>query len=120
MPPSLNLQALDEACRTFARRALAEATLVDVAAVDKLAKRCVDVAVELATVALEARRDPNLVTRAVRYLCTCDTLPPAAGTALKFYEMLGVLIELACPTPEIAKANAAFFDDIQLGFHNAT
>src|SRR3954464_5568569 len=120
MPPSLDKRALNEACRAFARRALGEARLVDVSKLEALTKQCAEVAADAVAIADERGRDPNLVTRAVHYLCTCESLPPDAGTPLSFYEMLSILVELACPTKEVAGGNAAFGADIELGFRNAT
>ena len=120
MAPPLNERALNEACRAFAHRALAQGTLVDVSRIEALAQQCVEVAAEGVNAAVEAGRDPNLVVRAVQFLCTCDSLPPNAGTPLKFYEMLSALMELACPTKAVASSNAAFFADIDFGFRNAT
>jgi hypothetical protein len=45
----------------------------------------------------EQNRDPNLLVRAVRYLAHTHALPPMGKDTEWFSDMLGVLIELACP-----------------------
>src|SRR3954471_19662991 len=112
MPPRLDQAALREACRKLAHRVLAEGTLAEVSAIDSMAREFLAIATEQVAPVSEAGRDPNVVARAVQYLGTCDTLPPMAGTALQFYEMLSALLELASPSKEVATANAAFFRDI--------
>ena len=115
MPPRLDQAALHEACRKLAHRVLGEGKLVDVSAIEGVAQEYVEIATEEAASVSDAGRDPNLITRAVLYLSTCNTLPPTGGAALRFYEMLAALVELACPTEDVARTNAAFFRDINKG-----
>jgi len=64
-------------------------------------------------------RDPNIITRAVRYLALKHAIPPMGEDPAWFRNMVEVLVELACPNQGVTAEHEAFFQDIEQGIAEA-
>lgn len=64
-------------------------------------------------------RDPNLITRAVRYIAHTHAIPPM-GTHIEWFEdMLRCLIELAVPNTGQTPTSIAFLHDVKEGIEES-
>ena len=116
MLPSFDNAALLEACRAIATDILrTHLERPDVSRVDVLTARLAERAGEHVDYVVARRRDPNLVTRAVRYLGAHHAIPPLGEDVGWFVDMLEVLIELACPNTPGSRRELAFYDDLEEG-----
>ena len=111
----LDTDALQRACYEVAKETKWDARPVDTDDIRRLADELYRIASERAEFVAEAERDPNLVTRAVRYLAHAHAIPPMRDDTSWFREMLEALVELACPNTGMTPEIAAFFYDIETG-----
>src|SRR5437763_15709436 len=93
----LDRTALRNACRDVARTTMWDTQPVDVTAIETLADRFLTIALDHQDFVFGQGRDPNLITRAVRYLAHSLAIPPMKDDTQWFEDMLAALIELACP-----------------------
>ena len=111
----LDTGALQRACYEVAKETKWETRPVDTNDIKQLADELYRIASERAKFVAEAERDPNLVTRAVRYLAHVHAIPPMKDDTSWFREMLDALVELACPNTGTTRGIARFFYDIETG-----
>lgn len=111
----LNKNALRRACLRAADSALWEKGPRPVEPIQQLADQFYQIAVENESFLIGQGRDPNIVTRAVRYLALVHAIPVTGQDTHWFTCMLQVLIELACPNTAGQRANDKFYSDIENG-----
>ena len=75
----------------------------------------VDVAKDQARYLPKYDEDPNVVTRAVRYLAHEHAIPPMKDNVEWFRDSLEVLIRLVLPNAEATPEAAAFMHDLRRG-----
>jgi len=88
-------------------------------AIAEVAKRFFDIAIEHEEFVVGQERDPNLITRAVAYLAHTHAIPPMRDDTRWFSDMLGVLLELACPNMGVPQEFDRFYKDIEDGIANS-
>lgn len=114
----LNTEALHAACREVAKTTLwkpdGEKKRPE-KEIDALAEKYYRIAHVQLQFITEQNRDPNLLVRAVRYLAHTHALPPMGKDTEWFSDMLGVLIELACPNTGLPPKGKAFITDLRRG-----
>jgi hypothetical protein len=111
----LNREELKAACYEVATNTMWERRPVDVASIEAVAAQFFKIAEENEEFIVGQGRDPNLIVRAVRYLNHAHAMPPMRDDTHWFYDMLQVLIELACPNTGASRELEAFYQDIEEG-----
>lgn len=111
----LNREELKAVCYEVATNTMWAQRPVDVASIEAVSARFFKIAQEQEQFVTELDRDPNLIVRAVRYLNHAHAMPPMRDDTQWFYDMLRVLIELACPDTGASPELEAFFRDIEEG-----
>ncbi len=116
MTERLDEAQLHEACLDLARVVLAASQpQVSNDILETLADRMQREAIDFAPMVARAGRDPNLVTRAVRYLIDAHALP-LMGTDMEWLrQALVCLVELAVPGIALSQKGAAFLHDVRVG-----
>lgn len=116
----VDLPALQIACRNLAREALWSEQGTPEIAVAKLAGEFLRIAAAQAADVAEFGRDPNITTRAVRYLTYTHVVPTGPDAKWWFTEMLTCLLELAVPSMIQVPESSAFLLDVQEGIAQST
>ena len=111
----LNREELKAACYEVATNTMWERRPIDVASIEAVAAQFFKIAEDHEEYVVELGRDPNLIIRAVRYLNHVHAMPPMRDDTDWFYEMLQVLVELACPNTAGSPELEAFYRDIEEG-----
>ena len=111
----VDLASLQIACWDVARAALwSERGTLEIA-VAELAGEFVRLASTQVESLIQSGRDPNIATRAVKYLFDTHVIPSGDMAKWWFSEMLTCLLELAVPSMIQTPASAAFLRDVQEG-----
>jgi hypothetical protein len=110
----------EAACREVAKATLwkggeASADIIETYT-QKLMKRC-EYDIDYIS-AME--RDPNLLTRAIRYIAHTHAIPPMGTDIEWFATMVQCLIELAVPNTGQTPDSSAFLHDVQEGISEWT
>jgi len=116
----IDLAALQIACRNLARGALWSEQGTPEIAVAELAGEFMRIASAQAADVIEFGRDPNITTRAIRYLTYTHVAPIGIDTKWWFTEMLTCLLELAVPSMIQVPESSAFLLDVQEGIAQST
>lgn len=111
----LNRDELKEACYAVATNTMWQRRPVDVESIQAVAAEFVRIAEFHEEYLLEMGRDPNIIVGAVRYLNHVHAMPPMREDTGWFYDMLQVLIELACPNSAGSCELEPFFQNIEEG-----
>jgi hypothetical protein len=111
----LNREELRAACYDVATNTMWVQRPVDVASIEAVSARFFKIAEDQEQFVTELGRDPNLIVRAVRYLNHAHAMPPMRDDTKWFYDMLQVLIDLACPNTGASPELEIFFRDIEEG-----
>jgi hypothetical protein len=112
---TLNLAALREACLLLARRVLLERSEGPSDRAQELAADFEDLVQENLLEQLAPGRDPNLIIRVVQFLAQSDSATPFEPYDQWFFGVALTLMELACPSAEMATACAGLYADIATG-----
>lgn len=111
----LDVIALKDACFHLARNTMWERKPVDLADIQFHAENLYREAIQLEEFIVGQERDPNMLTRTVRYLDQTHAIPPMKNDTWWFYNMLSAIIELACPNTIQSKDSQEVFKDIEKG-----
>jgi len=111
----LDVKALKDACFQLARNTMWERKPVDLADIQSHAENLYSEAIQLEEFIVGQERDPNMLTRAVRYLDQTHAIPPMKDDTWWFYNMLSAIIELACPNMIQSQDSQEIFKDIEEG-----
>ena len=116
----MNFAELEAACREVAKTTLwtggdASADLVETYA-HKLMQRSEHHIQYIS----DMDRDPNILTRAIRYLAHTHAIPPMGSDIEWFASMLECLIELAVPNAGQTAESSAFLRDVREGISEWT
>jgi hypothetical protein len=111
----LDTEDLRTACHEVARATMLEQRPIDASIISSHTERLLGIARENEEFIIGQGRDPNLITRAVRYLAHVHAIPPMRDDLNWFSNMLQALIELACPNTEATCDLETFFRDIEDG-----
>lgn len=111
----LDTDALKSACYEVARNTKWATHPVDTDDIKRLADELYQISSQQAEFVAGESREPDLVSRAVRYLAHTHAIPPMEDDTRWFGDMLEALLELACPTTGMTWEAAAFFYDIETG-----
>jgi hypothetical protein len=114
----LDPAALNTACFSLAKSSKWERRPIDVVSIETLAKRLADIAEDHAEYLQGQRRDPNIVTRAVRYIEHHHGYPWGDRTDW-FSNVLEAFVELACPNAQPSLGSELFYRDIEEGIAQA-
>jgi hypothetical protein len=106
---------LKAACLDIARNTMWERRPVDSADILAHAESLYRIAQDHKEFVIGQGRDPNLITRAVRYLGHTHAIPPMREDLQWFFDMLTALIELACPNTSATKQDEMFYRDVEAG-----
>lgn len=115
----LDSDELKSACFDIARNTMWSQKPVDVDEITDLANRFENIARSHLEYIEDKGRDPNLITRAVRYLEHSQAIPAMGKDTDWFSEMLQALIELACPNVVLDKRAGEFLNDLEEGIAEA-
>lgn len=115
----LNREELKAVCYEVARSAMWARRPVDVDKITELAEQFERLATDHCERVISQGRDPNLITRAVRYLGCTLASPPMGRGASWFHNSLETLIGLACPAGRLDRSTAVFLDDLAEGIFRA-
>lgn len=125
-PQTLDRDELERACREVVRSTLWQTPnpqdihdIVDADQIARLTAAYVEEALWHLDFVEGTGRDPNLITRAVRYLAATHAIPPMGEDLAWFHYMLQALVELACPNTGQNRESAAFLADIRAGIEEA-
>jgi hypothetical protein len=116
---SLDHQALRNACYDLARAIRWKQNSVDKVIASALVEPYYQEAIEHEQYLLEQDCDPNVITRAVKYLSIKHAIPPLGEDIARFRDMLHVLIELVCPNCAATPDMEEFFQDVETGINVA-
>ena len=116
----IDLAALQIACRNLARVALWSEQGIPEIAVAELAGEFMHIASAQAADVIDFGRDPNITTRAIRYLTYTHVIPIGSDAKWWFTEMLTCLLELAVPSMIQVPESSAFLLDVQEGIAQST
>ena len=120
MNDHLDDEQLQDACRDLARVVLAAGQpQVSNDILETLADRFHREVADFAPGVARAGRDPNLLTRAVRYLIDAHALPLMGTDMDWFRQTLMCLVELAVPGIALSSQGGAFLRDLQLGIEQS-
>lgn len=111
----IDLAALQIACRNLARGTLWSEQGTPEIAVAELAGAFMRIASAQAADVIEVGRDPNITTRAIRYLTYTHVAPIGIDAKWWFSEMLACLLELAAPSMIHSSESGAFLLDVKEG-----
>jgi len=111
----LDRDELKAACYAVAANTLWFRSPVDVQSIQAAADLFFKTALEHEEFLIEQGRDPNLIVRAVRYLDHVFAVPPPKNETQWFYEVLYLLVELACPNTGASRDQELFYQDIEEG-----
>jgi hypothetical protein len=111
----LDQNRLKAACLEIARNTMWERRPVDSAYIVTHAESLYRIAQDHKEFVFGQGRDPNLITRAVRYLGHTHAIPPMREDLHWFFDMLTALIELACPNTSATKEDEMFYRDVEAG-----
>lgn len=115
MKIELDRGELMAACNEVARSTMWDLRPVDVTSIQAVADEFYEIALTHLDLLVQEGRDPNLITRAVKYLARSHAIPPMREDTRWFSDMLTALIELACPTCSSDPDSHAFLRDIEEG-----
>ena len=115
----LNREELKAVCYEVARSAMWAPRPVDVDRITALAEQFERIATDHCEHVISQGRDPNLITRAVRYLGRTLAPPPMGRGASWFHSSLETLVGLACPAGRLDRNTAFFLDDLAEGISRA-
>lgn len=110
-----DLAALQAACRNLARGTLWSEQGTPEIAVAELAGEFIRIAAAQAADVIMSGRDPNITTRAIRYLAYSHVTPIGVDPKWWFNEMLTCLLELAVPSMIQTPESSAFLLDVREG-----
>ncbi len=110
---------LRSACCKLARNRLWQMRLIDAEEVECLAESFYEIAINHIELIGNKNRDPNLLTRAVRFLELIDANSPTEDDAQWFQQGLSMLVELACPTVRHTDESCEFLKDLENGIVEA-
>ena len=110
--------ALEIACFSLAKASKWKKAPVDVDAINSLARSLAKSAEHHVDYLQGQHRDPNIVTRAIRYIDHHHGGP--WGEQIYWFDaMLEILIELACPNTQASNASELFYQDLEEGIRQA-
>ncbi|HEV2100063.1 MAG TPA: hypothetical protein VGR45_14220 [Stellaceae bacterium] len=115
----LDKDALNAACFSLAQSNKWERRPIDVASIEILAKRLVDISSDHISYLEGQGRDPNIIVRAIRYIEHHNDIGPHGDRTDWFFYVLQALIELACPNTASTIECEAFYHDIEDGISEA-
>lgn len=107
--------ALVHACHSLAKQILGMENSFPAQAVVDLADKFYAEATFHAEYITQQSRDPEIVVRAINYLCETYAIPPLGTDTLWFRHSLGCLIELAVPNSGLSDAAKGFLADVRQG-----
>ncbi len=111
----IDLAAMQAACRNLARGTLWSEQGTPEIAVAELAGEFMRIAAVQAADVIMSGRDPNITTRAIRYLTYSHVAPIGVDAKCWFNEMLTCLLELAVPSMIQTPESSAFLLDVREG-----
>jgi hypothetical protein len=111
----LDREELKSACYGVATNTMWAQRPVDVASIEAVAAEFFKIAADQEEFVRGQDRDPNLIVRAVWYLNHSHAMPPMRDDTQWFYDMLQVLVELACPNTGASPDLEPFFRDVEQG-----
>jgi hypothetical protein len=119
MEKKLDRRKLKAACLRVAKNTMWDTKPVDATPIPALAEQLFKIAKDHEEFLIGQGRDPNLITRAVLYLEYVHAIPPMKDRTNWFYDMLQVLIELACPNSVTPRRFESFYKDVERGIQEA-
>lgn len=119
MISSFEKGALNDACLELARVVCANGENGSADIVETVAERFQEEALFHLDYLLVREHDPNILTRAVRYIAEAHATPPMGTDVMWFRHMLSCIVELACPNTVVSRRAAVLFADLESGIAQA-
>ena len=115
MNKKINQKELKIACYEVAKNIKWAMKPVDVKDIEELANKLEKDSLFYLEFIETQGRDPDLLIRAIRYIGHSLTFPSESTDISWFGEVLGTLIEIACPNTILNKEIGLFLDDLEEG-----
>ena len=112
--------ALNDACLELTRCVCANGSELSSDVVETVAHRLREEALFHLDSFIAQGRDPNILTRAVRYLAEAHATGQVGVDVMWFRHMLSCVIELTCPNSVVSERSFALYADIRRGMNDAT
>jgi len=116
----MNFAELEAACRDLAKSTLGSAAEPEADVMETLTHKFMQQCERQVDYISDMARDPNILTRAVRYIAHTHAIPPMGADVEWFATMLDCLIELAVPNAGQTPESSAFLHDVQEGISEWT
>ncbi len=115
----LNEKALKRACLQVADNVLWEKGPRPIEPIQNLAEKFFEIAKEKEKYLVDGGRDPNMLTRIVRYLAYQHAIPPMRDDIWWFYQSLHILVNLVDPISPPRRIDDQLYSEIQEGVAEA-
>jgi len=116
----LDRAELEIACQEIAKVTLWPASAASADVIETHTRNLVRACENHIAYIVDMGRDPNIVTRAIRYIEHTHAMPPMRTDVRWFADMLECLIELAVPNSGQTPASSAFLHDVHEGISEWT